>query len=101
MIKEANIYSDSDENQVFAIISKCLMRTSNGEPDNELTELKNFFPNLNMIGINSEAIMGHDCFPGIEKAKPTKINQLNYEATFYDPDSFMDSSIYTFISVKN
>jgi hypothetical protein len=101
MIKETNICSVSDENTNFAITSKCLVRTADSELDHELEELRKAFPNLNVIGINSEAVMGHDQFPGIAKVTPSKINQINYEATFYDSLAFMDSSMYTFISVKN
>ena len=102
MIKETNICSVSDEStRNFAIISKCLARTADGEQDRDLEELRKAFPNLNVIGINSESVMGHDHFPGIAKVTPSKINQINYEATYYDNQAFMDSSMYTFITVKN
>ncbi len=101
-LKETNIYSDTNENKIFAIVSKGLMMGGeNGKQDNDLTEFRHCFPGINIFGINSEDKMGHDHFPGVSRVAPSASNQINYNATFYDHSVFMDSSMYTIISVKN
>ena len=99
LLKSTGIYSQLDTNNIFALVSKSLRR-ENEMIDDSLVRLKKEFPNIPIFGFKSKSKIGHDHFPGLSRIAASRINQINYDVTFYG-DYFMDSSIFTFVSVKN
>ena len=101
MLKRTEIYSNLDQKHIFAIVNKGLgTKCEEGLVDDDLVELRNTFPNIPILAIKSNDKMAHDHFPGIAKVLPTRTNHINYDATFYDDLTYMDSAVYTIISLK-
>ena len=101
MLKRTEIYSSLDQNYVFAIVNKGLGITcEEGSIDDELVEFRRTFPNIPILAIKSKDKMAHDHFPGIDQVLPTRTNHINYDATFYNDLTYMNSAVYTIISLK-
>lgn len=87
------------QKKIFTIVSRSLRR-ENEMTDDNLAVFRKEFPQVPIIGIKGKSKIGHDNYPNVPKAVPDRQNQLNYDVKLYD-FNYMDSSIYTVISLKD